>query len=58
MRAARLEPLIQQLSLLDSDPERYFEMKQDGAFSTGGRSSSNRDRRGGRTGVDRDRGPY
>ncbi len=54
MREARLTPLKEQLALLDSDPDQYFRMKQDGAFVQGGRTSSNRDRRGGRTGAMRD----
>ena len=55
MRDARLEPLKEQLALLDSDPVQYFRMKQQGAFIQGGRTSSNRDRRGGRTGAMRER---
>ena len=54
MRAARLDPLKEQLALLDADPVQYFRMKQQGVFVTGGRTSSNRDRRGGRTGAMRD----
>ncbi len=54
MRAARLEPLKEQLALLEADPVQYFRMKQQGAFVQGGRTSSNRDRRGGRTGAMRD----
>ena len=54
MRAAQLTPLKEQLALLDSDPVQYFRMKNDGAFSRGGRTSSNRDRRGGRTGAMRE----
>ena len=49
MRDARLNPLRQQLALLDANPAEYFRMKQEGAFVTGGRTSSNRDRQGGRT---------
>ncbi|MDJ0668878.1 MAG: DUF4124 domain-containing protein [Desulfobacterales bacterium] len=51
MRDARLNPLRQQLALLDANPAEYFRMKQEGAFVTGGRTSSNRDRQGGRTGA-------
>ena len=51
MRDARLNPLRQQLALLDANPAEYFRMKQQGAFVTGGRTSSNRDRQGGRTGA-------
>ena len=54
MRAARLGPLREQLALLDADPDQYFRMKQDGAFMRGGRTSSNRDRRGGRAGAMRE----
>ncbi len=54
MRDNLLAPLKEQLALLDADPARYFRMKQQGAFVTGGRTSSNRDRRGGRTGAMRD----
>ena len=54
MRSAQLEPLREQLALLDADPVQYFRMKQQGAFVQGGRTSSNRDRRGGRTGAMRD----
>ncbi len=54
MRAAQLEPLKEQLALLDADPAQYFRLKQQGAFVQGGRTSSNRDRRGGRTGAMRD----
>lgn len=50
MRDARLDPLRRQLALLDSNPAEYFRMKQEGAFTSGGRTSSNRDRQGGRTG--------
>jgi hypothetical protein len=51
MRDARLNPLRQQLALLNANPAEYFRMKQEGAFVTGGRTSSNRDRQGGRTGA-------
>ncbi len=54
MRANQLQPLKEQLALLNADPDQYFRMKQDGAFVQGGRTSSNRDRRGGRTGAMRD----
>ncbi len=54
MRAAQLQPLKEQLALLDADPVQYFRMKQQGAFVQGGRTSSNRDRRGGRTGAMRE----
>ncbi len=54
MRAARVAPLREQLALLDADPDQYFRMKQEGAFMRGGRTSSNRDRRGGRTGAMRE----
>ncbi len=54
MRSARLAPLREQLALLDADPDQYFRMKQEGAFIRGGRTSSNRDRRGGRTGAMRE----
>jgi type IV secretory pathway VirB10-like protein len=54
MRAARLDPLRQQLALLDADPAQYFRMKRDGAFAPGREQSSNRDRRGGRTGAMRE----
>ena len=54
MRATQLQPLKEQLALLDADPVQYFRMKQGGAFIQGGRTSSNRDRRGGRTGAMRD----
>ena len=43
MRAARLEPLKEQLALLEADPVQYFRMKQQGAFTQGGRTSSNCD---------------
>lgn len=33
MKAARIRPLQEQLALLDADPERYFRMKRQGAFS-------------------------
>lgn len=44
MRAARLEPLKQQLALLDADPAQYFNMKREGAFAPGKEQSSNRSR--------------
>ena len=44
MRAARLEPLKQQLALLDADPAQYFHMKREGAFAPGKEQSSNRSR--------------
>ncbi|MBL0715966.1 MAG: DUF4124 domain-containing protein [Desulfosarcina sp.] len=34
MKAARLQPLQEQLALLNSDPARYFRMKQEGAFKS------------------------
>ncbi len=54
MRANQLQPLREQLALLDADPVQYFRMKQSGAFNQAGRTSGNRDRRGGRTGAMRD----
>ncbi len=42
MRAARLDPLKQQLALLDTDPAQYFQMKREGAFAPGKEQSSNR----------------
>jgi hypothetical protein len=36
MRAAQLEPLREQLALLESNPEQYFNMKRDGAFTRSG----------------------
>ncbi|MDJ0884272.1 MAG: DUF4124 domain-containing protein [Desulfobacterales bacterium] len=54
MRANQLQPLKEQLALLDADPVQYFRMKQSGAFNQAGRTSGNRDRRGGRTGAMRD----
>jgi hypothetical protein len=37
MKAARKEPLQEQLALLNSNPEQYFRMKREGAFAqTGG----------------------
>ena len=42
MRAARLDPLKQQLALLDADPNAYFRMKREGAFAPGREQSSNR----------------
>jgi hypothetical protein len=44
MRAARLDPLKEQLALLDADPAQYFRMKREGAFAPGREQSSNRSR--------------
>lgn len=32
MKEAQIRPLLEQLALLDADPERYFRMKRQGAF--------------------------
>jgi hypothetical protein len=53
MRAARLEPLKEQLALLDADPAQYFRMKRDGAFAPGREQSSNRSRSNNRRSRDR-----
>jgi hypothetical protein len=41
MKAARMEPLKEQLDLLNSNPEQYFRMKREGAFTQSGRRSRN-----------------
>jgi hypothetical protein len=35
MKDAMIKPLEEQLALLKADPERYFRMKREGAFSSG-----------------------
>ncbi|MBC2736515.1 MAG: DUF4124 domain-containing protein [Desulfobacteraceae bacterium] len=40
MKDARIRPLQEQLALLQTDPERYFRMKRQGAFQSSSPSSS------------------